>query len=335
MRIDRDGVFLRALGYSPWFPVFVLPDSDSYATNFSEVVIHTPAEFIPVFAGDRISEEVKESVRVSRWHATQLELFSAQCTAQRFKVSSEGNLFLYHFPDSLSTAKAGSILKFVQDLNSEFAERYRKNVSVGQTHVMEMPAYGDISSGNVTGITAGIWQTFDTDEWSKRGLAHELVHPFVHTETKSADSLFALEIEGFPSYFHLPILAEQFGNDWYDKNMKQIEDEYLKKKRTGLGWRDRPLPREKPLVAISDEEVGVYKDVFVLDDRALLFLNWLNHQMGRERFFKFTRELFNDGLVTIKSFRELVLKYLPSSRADIDVWLKTSDYPTRFQIQRQ
>lgn len=333
MRIDEKGVFLRALGYSPWFPVFLQSDSDSYATNFSEVVIRTPVDYVPVFAGDRISESEGDSVRISRWRAMQLDLIGAQCTAQKFKMSSQGNLFLYHYTDSISTAMAVSILRFVQELNAEYSDKYRKNVSVGQMHVMEMPPYGDISSGNVTGITAGIWQTFDTDEWSKRGLAHELVHPFVQTTTKSTDSLFALEIEGFPSYFHLPIIAKQFGQDWYEKYMLRTEDEYLKKKRTGLGWHDRSLPKEKPLAAISAGEVGVYKDEFVLDDRALLFLNWIYRQMGRDRFFEFTRELFNSDKVTFQSFRKLILKYLPSAGDDLDTWLKTTDYPQRFYLR--
>ncbi|HWR81992.1 MAG TPA: hypothetical protein VN285_01670 [Candidatus Deferrimicrobium sp.] len=334
MRIDDDGVFLRSFGYSLWFPILLEPDEDSYAVDFADVRLRTPVEFTPVFAGERVSEEVAEGWRISRWHADHLDVFAAQCTAQKSSVMSEGNVFLYHYEDSVSTAMARNISSFVRRLNGRFTELYRTNVFSGQYHIMEMPAYGDISSANVTGITSGIWLTFESDERSKRALAHEMVHPFVETNTPKSDSLFALAVEGFPSYFHLPVLAEEFGQAWYEKKMERTEASYLHKKQTGLGWRDYPVPEEKPLTGITASEVGIYKDVFVLDDRALLFLHWLYRQMGRDRFLAFAHELFNTGPVTLDSFRALILRYLAAASADLRTWLETTEFPESFHVAR-
>jgi len=331
MRIDNDGVFLRSYGYSLWFPTFLESNVDSYDADF-DVTLRLPREFVPVFAGERISDEVTADARISRWRATGLDLHAAQCTARRFLVALDENIYLYHLDDSASNAMAGKIFEFVRGLKGEYGRNYRRNFASGQMHIMEMPHYGDISSGNVVGISSGIWRDFESDEWSRRGLAHELVHPFVQTETKRIDSLYALMIEGFPSYFHLPILAGTFGDDWYQRTMKQTEDEYLRKKRTGLGWRDMALPPEKPLSQISADEVGEYKDVFILDDRALLFLNWLYKKMGPDRFFEFTRELFHGQPVTFKSFKSLIARYLPSSQEDIDLWLSSTEFPKKFYI---
>lgn len=333
MRIDEQGVLLRAYGYSLWFPVLLDAAEDSYACDFTEVTLRAPLEYMPVFAGELVEDGVRDSVRISRWRALGLDLFAAQCTAQRFVTRCELGLCLYHYDDSASAIAAAAILTFARGLLAEYARRYRTDATSSQYHIMQMPRYGDISSGNVTGITSGVWHDFENQEWSKRALAHELVHPFVDTKVRRNDSLYAFAVEGFPSYFHLPVLAEQFGEEWYDEEMKRIEKEYLKKKETGLGWRDRPVPPEKPLAGITADELSTYKDVFVLDDRALLFLNWLRTEMGAERFQQFAKELFKSDDVTLASFEATAIEYLPTSGKTLSLWLRTTEYPHEWRIQ--
>jgi len=82
---------------------------------------------------------------------------------------------------------------------------------------MQMPQFGDISSGNVSGISTKIWADFNQYNWPKQVLAHELVHSFVQYPLSQTNQLFALMTEGFPSYFHLPVLAELLGENWYQK----------------------------------------------------------------------------------------------------------------------
>jgi len=333
MRIDRDGVFLRSYGYSMWFPVFLPPYQNDRVLDFEEVVIRTPADFRSVFAGEKIDERFENGRRLTRWRAPQLSLFAAQCTARRYLTTSDGNIVLYHDADTLSVIMAERILSFTEQL----LERYEKYYGIGinrQTYyIMELPKYGDISSGNVTGLQQSTWWEFSEKDWAQRGLAHELVHPFVWVRPPRTDRFFSLAVEGFPSYLHLPVLAEILGENWYDEYIRGIEKSYLNKKKTGLSRRGRPLPEEKPILDISAKELGIYKDNFILSDRNALFFNYLYKRMGTEKFFEFTHDLFGQDKVTEKVFRNMIEKYLPGSGSDIDIWLSSNDYPERFTLK--
>jgi hypothetical protein len=331
MRIDKDGVFLRAYGYSLWFPIFLPSGSDDQTVGFSKVTIRTPGDFRSVFAGKLTADSVIAGQRVTEWSAENLPLVDAQCTAQRYVVASEGSCSVYHFPDSVSKIAAGQILRFAAQMNTLYGKRYRKGSAGTTFYVIEMPPYGDISSGNVTGLSASTWKVFQDDPNAKRALAHELVHSYVWVPIDRNDPLYCLGVEGFPSYFHLPILAEVLGDDVYDRFISWMEKLYLEKRATGeTRW--GKVPTEKPLLKLKADELSVYKDEFVLDDRALLFLNYLYHRMGRKRFFNFTSDLFNRKKLSADSFRAAILKYLPDSAADVDLWLSTSEYPDRFHL---
>lgn len=333
MRIDSAGVFLRSYGYSPWFPIFLPPGADETRADFSSVTIRTPAKFSSVFVGTKTGERIEGDQRLTEWEASNIGLFAAQCTAQRFQVTSDGNYFLYHYADSQSVAAAKSILAFATGLNESYDRAYRHHPAAEQFYLLEMPAYGDISSGNVTGLIYSTWQRFTDDENSQRALAHELVHPFVAVPVSRTDSMYCLAIEGFPSYFHLPILAQRLGDDFYNRFLGWMEKLYLDIRATGVDNRGNRMPPEKPLLAISADELSTYKDEFVLSDRALLFLNYLRARMGDDTFVKFTSDIYNLETLTTRKFREQIEKYLPGSASDVNLWLATSDYPDRFRFE--
>jgi hypothetical protein len=281
-----------------------------------------------------MSDSVVGEQRISVWTAEKIPLHAAQCTAQRFAITAAGDCFLYHYTDSLSQAAAVQIRDFAREITSRYNSFYRRKEAGEPLYLMEMPRYGDISSGNVTGLTYWTWQAFSSDVNAKRALAHELVHPFVATPVERSDSLYALAVEGFPSYFHLPIMADLLGNDWYTGFIDWMERLYLDNRNTGKDRRGNQLPPEKPLLAITAEELSTYKDEFVLDDRALLFLNFLYREMGREGFFDFTRALFSRDHLNSVSFRDVILTYLPKAASDVDIWLTTTEFPERFQVGR-
>jgi hypothetical protein len=333
MRIDSDGVFLRAYGYSLWFPVFLESESDDVVAEFSAVTLRTPAAFTPVFVGTRTGERFEDGQRITTWTAPATSVFAAQCTAQRYEVLGDGTYFLYHYADSLSVASAKAIMAIATDLNREFGSCYRKGRAASQFHLMEMPRYGDISSDNVTGLTYWTWQSFTTDANAQRALAHELVHPYTDVPIARSDSLFSLVVEGFPSYFHLPVLARRLGDDFYNRFLGWMEALYHDKREKGVDRRGNPVPAEQPLLAISADELSTYKDEFVLSDRALLFLNWLYARMGEARFCKFTSEMLNQPTLTTRRLRDLVERSLPGSRPDLDTWLATTEYPERFHFK--
>jgi hypothetical protein len=342
MRIADDGVYLRSYGYSLWFPVFLEARADEYNVSFSRVTLRTPIDLVPVFVGERVKEEIEGDERVSTWVAKDVPIFAAQMTARPFKLHEEDGYFVYSLPDSASRERAGTILGFTRRITSLARARYRAAAAPGQVHVMQMPRYGDISSYNVVGISGSVWSELDPatalvdprgwqSSWATRTLAHELIHPFVQVPTALADPLWALVIEGFPAYFHLPLLAEIAGAAWYEGYMIEVQESYLDKRESGTDRRDRRLPAEKPLLELTPGDLSRYKDRFVLADRALLFFDYLRSRMGKAAFFDFTRDLFNRPSLDAASFREVVLEHLPGADADLRIWLESTDYPERLR----
>jgi len=334
MRIDREGVFLRAYGYSLWFPTFLIDKQDQYAVCFDDVRISTPAAMRSVFVGRKVSESVEGDRRVSRWQAPDTTLFDAQCVAADFVTADQGRIHLYYAPDEKSVKSAAAVGAFTQTVVTAYATYYRKDVIMDDLHVVEMPEYGDISSGNVTGIRRARWENFEAESSCKRALAHELVHPFVRLTVDRSDPLYALAIEGIPSFFHLPVLAEVLGEDFYGSFMTHLEEIYLQQTTTGKHPRGWEVPTEKPLMEITPDEIGIYKDEFVLGDRAVLFFNYLYRTMGRQRFFQFAGKLFASERMSAREFEALVGEFLPDRRSDVHTWLWTNDYPERFRLDR-
>jgi hypothetical protein len=196
-----------------------------------------------------------------------------------------------------------------------------------------MPQYGDISSANVVGISQGQWGEFGADPYGTLTLAHEYVHPFVAIPVRTSNPLYALVVEGLPSYFHLPALAEIHGEVFYERFMAEdVERGYFAKRETGKDLRGQRVPPEKPILEITPDEIGLYKDTFVLADRALLFFNYLRVKMGRSAFLAFSGELLNLSGIDYDALEGVILKYLPGAEDDIHTWLATTEYPERFRM---
>jgi hypothetical protein len=334
MRIDRDAVLLRSYGYSLWFPVFLDARQNDYAVSFSKVTIRTPREFRSVFVGRKVRENDEGDRWMTEWEAENVDIFAAQCTAQRYAATEKDGFFIYHYEDDASQKTAESIRSIAEKLTSFFKKHYRSYAESAQVHIMQMPRYGDISSGNVVGMSTEAWHQFDPTSSSARLFAHELVHTYVQPPVDRNDPSYALVIEGFPSYFHLPAMAEILGESYYETFMKTRQDQYLLKKETGADRRGRKLPPEKPIFEITADEIGTYKDVFVLSDRVLLFFDFLRTKMGKDRFLEFARELFNKEGLDTSSFEETVLRFMPGAEEDLQIWLRTTEYPERFHRDR-
>lgn len=331
MRIDGDGAYLRGYFYSPWFPVRD-EGMDPQPISFSRVEIDTPAALTAVFAGERMEERVEGGRRVSTWRALDLPPEHAQLTARPYhRVEGEG-VTLYSLPDSASIAAADALLGIVQTWHSFYRDRYGTPRGGTDLHVLEMPRYGDIASGSVIGITEAAWTGFDPGSRAGRTLAHEMVHAYVQVPIPSSDPLYALVIEGFPSYFDLPALEASLGVAFYREWIAATDSAYVERRRTGLGHRGAPLPREKPIEAIAPGEIGGYKDTFVLNDRVPLFLDWLRRQLGDEAFFAWARELFDRETLSRDAFvASLAPRLGPDGIEDVLLWLSTIEYPERFR----
>ena len=110
------------------------------------------------------------------------------------------------------------------------------------------------------------------------------------------------------------------------RTMERVARAYLGRRAAGQG-----LP-EVPLTELGPDDVGLYKDVFVLNDRALLFCDWLRRGMGAEGFGEFTRRLFALERLDRTRLEALVEEFLPGTRDDLGLWLDTTEYPEHFRL---
>ena len=331
MRIDSTGVYLRSYGYSLWFPVFAESGDEPYDAAFPMVLLRTPPDFTAVFVGERLGEETVGGERTSSWRCDPIPVHQVQCAAARFAVHDDGTRFIYSRRDEASRRAAPRIADFVARFVDRCRELYRPGAAGGQVHVVQMPRYGDISSANMVGLSEESWLGFGEMERPRRVLAHEIVHPFVQANAPPGDPLREMAIEGFPAWCHLPVLAERVGEDVYDAALDAVQQGYLEKRRTGLDRRGAALPPEKPLALIGDDEIGRYKDLFVLSDRALLFMDWLRRETGPNGFPVLARDLFEGDKLDYARFTSIVLEHLPGAAGDLRLWLETSEYPERLR----
>lgn len=331
MRIDADGAALRGYFYSPWFPVRD-ERMDPQPISFERVEIDTPETFTAVFSGDRLEERVEGGRRVSAWRAPDLPPADAQLTTRRWmRVEGEG-VTLYTLPDSGSLAATDGLLATVEAWQDFYRSHYGLPRGGAELHVLEMPRFGDIASGNVIGIARDGWTGFDPGSWQGRTLAHEMVHAYVQVATPSDDPLYALVIEGFPSYFHLPALEMTLGSGWYRSWITATDSAYVERRRSGRGRRGAALPAEKPIDRIAPEEIGAYKDAFVLNDRVPLFLDWVRRRLGDEAFFAWARETFARDTLSRGAFVASLEPRLGGGGAEeLRLWLSTTEYPARFR----
>ena len=333
MHINKNtGVYLRAYGYSLWFPVFLESGGESYEVNFHNVTVNLPAEFKSVLAGELISENIKDNRYTAVWEPGKIDLRYLQCSARNYKSIQKENIFVYYIDNQNNADK---ILGYAQSLKNLYYEKLRKVYDTSSLFIIVLPKFGDISSHNMIGISTGVYNDFDNDIYSQKIIAHELVHPYVHIPIKKENPFYALVIEGFPSFFDSYALYKLNGNDFnLASYMLGVEKIYKNKKQTGKDRRGNPLPPEKSILEINAEQIRDYKDLFILNDRVSLFFYHIWTTLGDNEFDKFLGELFQFTDIDYNKFEELVLKYLPSYQDKFDIWLNTTKYPEDIQIQQ-
>lgn len=331
MRVDESGVLLRSYGYSLWFPVFLDVEASSYSVDVPRAVLRVPRGIRSVFVGSRVRNQEEGPYWETEWTAEDVDLTQIQWAAQRWEVLSFETYHAYHNPTPLSRQAAQEILAFARSMTRRYQRSYRSGVGTAEIYLLEMPPFGMISSANVSALPSEEWQAFSEQANVQVSLAHEMVHPFVSFSVPFDDPGWALIQEGFPSFFHLPVLGVVRRSGFYRQFLSSVEEAYLQKRSTGV-YRGQRLPPEKPLLEISRSEVGAYKDTFVLDDRARLFLDWLRRQMGNGQYAAFVRRLFSCTRMDAATFVEIIQDYLPGSEEDIHLWLGTTDFPDRFRL---
>ncbi len=325
MRIDKEeGVFLRSYGYSLWFPCFIEANKDPYEALFSSVEVITPEKYSVIVIGEEEEVKIRDGKRISLWKPGKRKINDLQIVAGEYKKITDGNVSVYY---KNNREIGDKILKYSVELKKLFSEKFREIKNENYLHIVEMPRYGNISSGNMIGIADNLFNNFESSSFSKRTIAHELVHPYVQLPLKKDNPFYALVIEGFPSFFQIYALRKIDSTFDLHSYMKRKEKRYIKNKsREGY-------PVEKPILEIEPHEIGKYKDRFVLNDRVWLFMYDLWRKTGDKEFDSLLKELFSKENIDYSSFEKLITKYLPNYRERLDKWLNTTEFPEEMRIK--
>jgi hypothetical protein len=324
------GIFLRSYGYSLWFPIFIKSNQDSYDADFKNITIKLPSHYKCIVAGELIDESIENDIYTAIWKPGITDITDIQCAAQNYKISSKENVFVYYVSDKSNSEK---ILDYAIKLKELYSKNLRAVNEAVPLYIMEMPRYADISSGNVIGVSEKNFSSFDDGLISRITIAHELVHPYVDIPVSIDNPFYAFVVEGFPSFFQAYAL-KRIDSDVYNiqEVMKNLEKSYLEKRRTGKTRRGNILPVEKAILDIEFDEIGRYKDRFVLRDRVWLFFYNIWNQMGDEKFDMFLKELFLFNSINYEDFEELLLKYIPDYKEKLNTWLNTTNYLDEIKI---
>lgn len=331
MYINKNsGVYLRGYGYTLWFPVFIEAYQNSYKADFKKITIQLPKEYKCIVGCELLEEKIDNSIYTAIWKPGLTDIFDIQCTARKFQLNAKANVYVYYLTNKSSSDK-------VLDYSISLRELYSQNLkSIDDTqplYIMEMPHYGDISSANVVGISEELFNTFEKDIRSQLTISHELVHPYVKIPVTKENQFYAFVVEGFPSFFQIYALKRIRGDAYNLKEeMIKVEERYLAKRKTGKTLRGNELPEEKAILNIGFDEIGNYKDTFVLSDRVWLFFYNAWIRMGDAKFDMLLKELFSFNSISYESFEELVIKYIPGFKETLNTWLNTTDYPDEIKI---
>lgn len=331
MHINKNsGVYLRGYGYSLWFPVFTESYQSGYKADFKTITVRLPEGYKCIIGGELLEEITKDYIYTAEWKPGLINIIDIQCTARPYQLITMDNVYLFYLNNQPSGEK---ILEYAIGLRKLYSQNLRSIDNTLPLFIMEMPRYGDISSSNAIGISEELFNDFDNDLRSKLTIAHELVHQYVKIPVEIENPFYALVVEGFPSFFQVYALKKMDGDAYnIDEKMRNVEKRYLEKRNTGRTRRGNPLPIEKPILEIKFDEIGTYKDNFVLDDRVWLFLYCLWRKMGDKDFDSFLKELFSFNSIDYNTFEELVVKYIPGYTPELNTWLRTTEYPDNFKI---
>ena len=114
--------------------------------------------------------------------------------------------------------------------------------------------------------------------------------------------------------------------------MDSYERAYLYKRENGKHPRGWSIPAEKPIIEITADDIGDYKDRFVLNDRVVLFWDYIRSVLGDDEFYKMAGDIFSKPKLNLESFKLILARYLPDNVDDIHVWLETTEFPEKFRL---
>ena len=313
MRIDDEGMYLRGLGYSLWFPVSIC-DAVCEASVF-RIRLDVPLAWKGVAFGNLKQMETSGGRSLSTWETpSPFKHFQAQLFASPFTIFEGEHLSVFAKRES----RGGSLklIDFGDRLLDSFASSYGALDEMTRSYLVETCPYGCIASGNVVGLAPEVFRQMEgtaIDFETYDLIAHEFVHGYVTPWIDRSSPGSALLLEGFPSYFHVPIVTDILGDTYHEWFFRRAWQSY----RNGLKQqtdkhRSAVALIDKPLLEIGFDEIPKYKDTFLLSDKLPIVLDQLRRRVGADTFHEASKAFFAQGKrkpVAIANFFRLIEIY--------------------------
>jgi hypothetical protein len=287
--VNLESVFLRSYAYSLWFPVVHTGWEGLNATARFHLELDIPDTWRPLAFGTLLSEVVEKGRNYSIWEISRpIKIIFPSIWAEPWKVSGTEKFRVYHHGSPESQKAAEIYTEIGTSLRQYFHDHYGVDLPPETFFLAEVrvPSGGYVSL-NVVGLsTNGFIEVLNPTryyavlEWLGHEMVHEYVLPAVVPDAPGATIL----LESFPLYFHLPALVEILGRSFERWVWEREWKEYDKGLQAQAAKERRDIPPEKPLAAITLDELPTYKDNFLVSDKALIVLHHLEKEVGRDVF---------------------------------------------------
>ena len=298
MRFKSDGLFLRGPGHSAWFPTTAIAPEDMNGLARFDVEVQVPLDWKAICEGElSSSRNPKASFERAvpfRWVTEErIPISSAVLLASNYDTLSahvgRQKLSCWYFRSPEDSRASAKLFEVTKEQLGFFVKNYgdfEGSSSPPRFTLVEMPIYGDFSSGTIMGISTG--RVREADSPQKRAelaslIASKMVRKFTVPAVDSSAPGAAFLLESIPSYAYVPAIEATFGKQFVLESSGSIMQRYLAgRKRAESG---KPgFPPEKPLAEVSVSEIPRYKDTFLLEDRGAFVLHMLRKLVGDENF---------------------------------------------------
>ncbi len=290
--ISGDLVLMRGFAYCLWFPVVHSGYDGVEATAEFRLTLAVPTTLRPIAFGRLVSERVEGAMNHSVWETSRpLSLLWPTVMAAPWQEKGNGDLRIYVY--DAEEEETARVIEICADIGGRLLEHFRRYYGQDLAPApfllaeIRIPS-GAVGSGNGLGLAReDLLKLLDRREYNAtiEWLGHEMVHEYVVAAVRSDAPGAAVIAESFPLYFHLPMLSRILGPDfqkwWLTREWRRYE-----RGRRGGADDEGPLPKEKPLAAITLEELPQYKDRFLISDKALIVFDHLRRDIGDEAFFR-------------------------------------------------
>jgi hypothetical protein len=298
MRFKSDGLFLRGPGYSAWFPTTAVAPQEMNTLASFDVEVRVPLDWKAVCEGEpSSSRNPRASFERSapfRWVTKEgIPISSAVLLASNYDTLSahvgRQTLSCWYFPSREDSSASAKLFEATKEQLGFFAKNYgdyEGSSSPPRFTLVEMPLYGDFSSGTIMGISKG--RVREASSPQKRAelaslIASKMVRKFTVPAVDSSAPGAAFLLESIPSYGYVPAIEATFGKQFVLEGSQLIMRRYLVgRKKAEAG--ESGFPPEKPLAEVLVSEIPRYKDIFLLEDRGAFVLHMLRKLVGDENF---------------------------------------------------